>query len=300
MDQFRAEMRRHVADLDACYGPVLERRPCAAGTLTLRFDVAADGKFTVVSRETGSLTPDLAWCVELRSGTWSLPRPPRGPVVVHYPFVLKPAPPPGPAASCDATILAPVAYGGAQIPERFWPAGWHALCSSKDGASIQPVEVSLEPFFDEIAGDKPGQKTGREVKVRGCAKPRVVLRDVYGVWDGRVASAHVAMTGARGKRTARIKLGRDEFELRYDSKADGAAKLVLFHGGVSQTILGWSDDNAPSDWKIRWAGDLDGDGKLDFVIEEEDEGTVLRLFVSRAATKGRIVGLVAETGWGGC
>lgn len=53
--------------------------------------------------------------------------------------------------------------------------------------------------------------------------------------------------------------------------------------------------------RIRWAGDVDGDGKLDLVTEENVEGTVvLHLFLSSAARAGALVGEAAQLSYGGC
>jgi hypothetical protein len=221
-------------------------------------------------------------------------------LLVRYPLVLKPRSPPGPAASCEAQILAPVQYAGSQLPHPFKPGGWQALCSSKGFDSIKGVAVSFKPYFDEVAGDKPGQKTGREVKARGCDAPIAILRDVHGVVARSVERARVTMMGKGDKRMAHIAFGNAQFLLSVESGPGETARLVLSHNILSHTLLPWSGEAIPSEWDVRWAGDLDGDGKLDLIIEEKDEWGALRLFMSGAATKTHDVGLVAETSWGGC
>jgi hypothetical protein len=50
---------------------------------------------------------------------------------------------------------------------------------------------------------------------------------------------------------------------------------------------------------LRWAGDLDGDGKPDFVLEDHSDGVSLQLFLSGAAVGANKVRRVASTAWGG-
>jgi hypothetical protein len=288
--------------MDVCYEPILAQRPCATGTVWLYFEFAADGTLDIAPNESeaGLLGGDLGSCIAAWARRWPLPKPPGGGARIRYPLRFKPISPPGPTASCDAAILARTSYGGSQLPEAFKPDGWQALCASKEGAFVQPVDVTLRPFHDEMADHKPEQQTGREVVVRGCAKPIVILRDVHGVAAGKVASARVISAGKGDKRTARIRLGREVFDLRRERTSDNVLKLVLEHAWSSETLLTWRDDGGPTEWKVRWAGDLDGDGRLDLLLEDDGESTVLQLFVSGTRATDHSMGLVAETYWGGC
>jgi hypothetical protein len=50
---------------------------------------------------------------------------------------------------------------------------------------------------------------------------------------------------------------------------------------------------------MRWAGDLDADGRPDFALEDREDGVTLRLYLSSAARPGRAVRQVAATARGG-
>lgn len=53
---------------------------------------------------------------------------------------------------------------------------------------------------------------------------------------------------------------------------------------------------------LLWAGDIDGDGKLDFVISDESDngGSSISLFLSSFAKPGELVGFAAVCGSSGC
>ena len=55
---------------------------------------------------------------------------------------------------------------------------------------------------------------------------------------------------------------------------------------------------APS--QLRWCGDLDGDGRLDYIILYEEEAGTLVLYLSRLAPKGQYLKAVAAYYWGLC
>jgi hypothetical protein len=53
--------------------------------------------------------------------------------------------------------------------------------------------------------------------------------------------------------------------------------------------------------EIRWAGDIDGDGKLDLITEENVEATIqVHLFLSSSAGRDGVAREVATLNYGGC
>jgi hypothetical protein len=79
---------------------------------------------------------------------------------------------------------------------------------------------------------------------------------------------------------------------------DLSVEYVLSAGERRQILL---RTDTCARFTLRWAGDLDGDGRLDLLLEESlDSGaTVLRLFLSRGAGA-ELVRKVAEVQHGGC
>ena len=68
----------------------------------------------------------------------------------------------------------------------------------------------------------------------------------------------------------------------------GAAFLAI--GGKRQWLFDLGGDSVD----VRWAGDLDGDGKLDLLIQDDDESPAFFLFLSSAARQGEVVHAVAR------
>lgn len=99
-----------------------------------------------------------------------------------------------------------------------------------------------------------------------------------------------------------------EYSLRVSSgqrkNGERAGVLVLAANGTEQIIhIGphWSDVG-PSLGDLVWAGDMDGDNKLDLLINHSssEEGSGSSLFLSSQAVQGQLIKLAAVFGGGGC
>jgi hypothetical protein len=99
-----------------------------------------------------------------------------------------------------------------------------------------------------------------------------------------------------------ITLGRAAYELTLDSSDPDFcdATITLSDGRASQTL--YVPDGHPFDcdaphFSVQWAGDLDGDGRLDLVTTFSPKYSWYprQLFLSSAARPGELVGPVART-----
>jgi hypothetical protein len=99
-----------------------------------------------------------------------------------------------------------------------------------------------------------------------------------------------------------------ELQLQPNGKVDhapGDQRVELFqvnakHGAawLPLPLVATENDNAV---ELRWAGDLDGDGKVDLLFEDRGYNwSSLRLFLSTAAKPGQIVGEVGQFYQTGC
>jgi hypothetical protein len=77
-------------------------------------------------------------------------------------------------------------------------------------------------------------------------------------------------------------------EIASEGGERGAAFLAV--GGKRQWLFDLGGDSVD----VRWAGDLDGDGKLDLLIQDDDESPRVFLFLSSAARQDEIVHAVAR------
>jgi hypothetical protein len=97
-------------------------------------------------------------------------------------------------------------------------------------------------------------------------------------------------------------LGERRLRLRLIGKPDGDQWFeVSAPDGARQRIRVAHSPNGPAtDLRVLWAGDLDGDGAVDFVTRVSVDGEDVRLFLSSRARQGRPVGEAAATFFGGC
>lgn len=206
--------------------------------------------------------------------------------------VVAPAPPASDTTNGTTVILDVAMYGGAQLPARVPQSGWLVLCSSDSGTALRATSMTLVPYFDDMANDAPGQQTGREVKATNCEAPLLLVSDsalrAHPVRDAQIKGQQIAM-------------GDSNVELSSTpgNQADLPARLSL-QGQQSSLVLLESTYSTSLEYKIRWAGDLDDDGALDLVLEENQEATFLHLFLSRDKPVNGHWKPSATTYWGGC
>ena len=178
---------------------------------------------------------------------------------------------------------------------------WLGLFPNEKGYAWHDVVVNVKPVRDE-AVDKPNQRTGREASVVGGARPVFLVR---GGEDLRVASVdgfrELEQRALLNGDTIKLTIGNEQFTLRVTNPrrhadADMAgSSLELASNGVTQMLYSAPEDANEPAWEVLWAGDLDGDGKLDLYLQLGDHYNVAEriLFVSTKAAPGQLVGRFA-------
>ncbi len=186
---------------------------------------------------------------------------------------------------------------------------WLGLFSDGKTYVWRDAVVDVKAVRDEITDDGPDQRTGREASVRGGGRPVFLVR---GGEDLRVASVdgfremeqHPLRNGDRLQFT----IGQQRFLLRVinprrrgDDNMAGSS-LELASNGITQTLYSAPEDAAEPGWQVLWAGDLDGDGRLDLYVQLGDHYNVSEriLFVSTKAGSGQLVGRFAIFRTVGC
>ena len=179
-------------------------------------------------------------------------------------------------------------YGDAQLPTPLPSAGWLGLCETPGGFVVREVGVQITPV--KVMWDGPGEETGRRVRVTNCPEPKAVFSGLS-VAKGAVKTARVE----KGK----VMMGHSTLSFKV-VETEGAPTRLYVIEGKRRMLLSEKPDGGPIKFRIRWAGDLDRDGLPDLLVEEDDEGTRLTLFLSSVGKKETAWEPIASTFHGGC
>jgi hypothetical protein len=195
------------------------------------------------------------------------------------------------AAAAPVELLRPGLYHKGELAPQ--AAGeWLALAPA-DAPAPDPAAgyrwrrcaVALEPALDPLV-DQDSERTGSEVKVEG-ARPLFLVRGFDRLERVRVRTA---LAGKRVTGSLAIDLDGVAYALA------AAPSVVLRAGAVAQTLSEWPAAARDARLDLVWAGDLDGDGRLDLLLAASAQGAAVEsvLYLSSAAASGRLVEAVAR------
>ena len=194
-------------------------------------------------------------------------------------------------------IAMPGSYHGDEMPVVADDA-WLGLYETAQGYEWRPVAPSFQSAVDPVL-DMPGQQTGVEVAVSG-ETPMLLVRGVAALKPGPASRAKVARVRMVPGATEDLPGG---LWLRAATDDSGAYRLLLEgDDGLSQVLCAHEtlyDDTVPT---LMLAGDLDGDGKMDLLIDTSNHYNLSRvtLYLSSAAGTGERVAPVAALQTTGC
>jgi hypothetical protein len=188
---------------------------------------------------------------------------------------------------------------------------WRAICVGEGRSFLVPAPLTV------TADDDGSEGPGWNVESRACPGPDVLLvkGPALAGWRHEEPAAHPlpdAAAGDAGDRTdatdagatdrvplATLSINRRSDLLQgvtltfgnrrarlwvYGPQTGEAQALILESGSVAQVLI--DDGNL---YEIVWAGDLDGDGRPDFVVSHTPEFPHYDLFLSSHAGGGRLV-----------
>lgn len=192
---------------------------------------------------------------------------------------------PGPGASPRFRLAVPGDYHGheVKIPSG---EGWLGLFITPDGTVLRPVDLVSGPAFDPYFDDE-GEASGLRVTAAGEEfQPLLVLLPPADAAfaPGPVESCVVGSPDPLPDTT--LILG-DSVLLEASAKG-----VILQEGAVRQRLSPLPAGLYPEGAAVVWAGDLDGDGRIDLVLDERPHYAfrfIYRLFLSSGARPGRLV-----------
>ena len=181
---------------------------------------------------------------------------------------------------------------------------WLGLYSTPDGYMLIPSTITVETVYDPFV-DNAGEKTGKVVSAEGQTRPLFLIKGLNAPERESIRTLSTEQTVLSPGKSLNLGLG-DENESHLTVYGEGEVgpngftslenySLELSNGQVSQELLAYSstDGAIPS---LLWAGDLDGDNRLDLVINATPHYVVSSapmLLLSSMAKDGNLVQKVA-------
>ncbi len=201
------------------------------------------------------------------------------------------------------------AFHGSEITVKSGES-WLALIQDESGKSeLKPVSLRVEAVADEIAGDKGGRKTGKRTSLDGVQGEVIfLLKDAPGVKPGPAETLFIRQVLAPNRPVKLSLPSGGAYEVVLSCSAPvtkdpverGAGKLILRQGTASQVLATYSVAYVGGEYdslgsgahaEILWAGDINGDGRLDLLLDLTTEYYVFKatLFLSVAPERGELV-----------
>lgn len=199
---------------------------------------------------------------------------------------------------------------------------WLGLYVTGSGSSLITSKVTVERVVDPIVDEDERQMTGKSVSVDHPVTPVFLVKGatmlkpgpVTTIYQGGMAEEYSLIDGydLASRKTLRLRLGDREYQLKVLGRKVRSSEnpdveflnlqLAFVLGGQTQILYspGVVGETAP--WSLLWAGDADGDGKLDLYVAVSWHYNITerKLFLSSQAKPGQLIKEVAAFVTSGC
>lgn len=186
---------------------------------------------------------------------------------------------------------------------------WDILYSKDNRFFLDKTIIQLT-IVEDVVIDNPGEKTGKEISLNIDGEPVLLLKNISDLSHGEVTTSVNKQLHFFNDDPIKARTDHFEYTIRmniFDSKAelsisDGKTTQILKKFTAYKTEESYyyfGDEASPS---LIWAGDLDGDNKLDLLLDMTDHYNVseIVLFLSSHASSGKLVKKVAAFRTVGC
>jgi hypothetical protein len=200
------------------------------------------------------------------------------------------------AAQTEASVLAASDIWSEhpfQRPVEVEGREWLALVVADEGSRVEPAEVRwvASLFFEDSVF---------ALAVAPAATPHLLLAEVPGVRLGPATTLveyEASLTSDEPRLDMTLGDATYQLALRSTDPALCDAAVTLTQGGTTQMLYlpeGQAFDCDAPHFSVQWAGDLDGDGRLDLVTTFSPKYSWYprRLYLSSSARPGELVGLL--------
>lgn len=211
-------------------------------------------------------------------------------------------------AEGSVSLLLPGSFHGDEVKAASGER-WLGLVQTGNRFQWRPVRLKVTAVNDPIIDDpESNSQTGKQVSVSGLS-PVMLVRGLAGLPQQRLAQAAMAERPVGGLDASEIsfEVGASRYRLSIppiieEYHPDRASEVRLSAGTRSQVLYRWPNGRPDSAANVVWAGDLDGDGKLDLLMELSDHYNVIEstLFLSSRSGPGELVRQVAVFRRVGC
>ncbi|HEU0184277.1 MAG TPA: hypothetical protein VFS27_03125 [Blastocatellia bacterium] len=196
---------------------------------------------------------------------------------------------------------------------------WLGLYVTEGGSSLIESKLTVKPLLDPKDNK---QEIGKVISVDQPAKPVFLVAGAAmlkpgpatTIYQGGEAKGHELLNtkDLASIKPRRLKLGDQEYQLKVvveklrggGGQAEPAdedfrsVRMALVFGKQTQNVIEGSVElkNDIEVWWLLWAGDADGDGKLDLYYRSRSEegGEHTSLYLSSPAKPGELLGYVAD------
>lgn len=186
---------------------------------------------------------------------------------------------------------------------------WFGLYADEGYGELRLTSVTVNTVHDPIVDDD-NEQTGKEVSVNQGDAPIFLVKGLKELKPGAVISSFIGSQNLIDQTSTHLKLGDRNYRLVVETQniKDGMltenAQLVLICEEERQVLRALKVSKEPVEvgWYLNWAGDLDGDGRLDLYMQLSNHYNVSdkRLYLSSRAGKGRLLRLAASFTTVGC
>ena len=211
--------------------------------------------------------------------------------------------------STDIQILRIGDFHGNEIGNGVDRLEWYGLIRQEDKYVLKKIKIKVDSRHDAIM-DSEGKSTGKRVTTTATAEPIILINGLTDVQEVEIPSVELKKKILYPGEQMSVKLKGEwtsisaygtvspgqsirSYMLQISSTTDGHRTKQIFAGANG------FDDSMIS---FIWAGDIDGDGALDLIMDLSNHYNVgrLTLFLSSKADPGQLIKRVAEFKTTGC